>query len=142
MEPSSSSILRSLLYFAVRSPRAGAPVLISPLPHPTERSAMVASSDSPDLWDTTTLYPLAKLMAAASPASVMVPIWLTFSRRALAAPHPIPRERRLELVTNRSSPTICTWLPIFLVSSAVVSKSSSKNGSSMLTIGWSLVSCT
>ncbi len=55
MEPRSSSILRSLLYFAVRSPRAGAPVLISPLPHPTERSAIVVSSDSPERCDTTTL---------------------------------------------------------------------------------------
>ena len=141
MEPSSSSILRSLLYFAVRSPRAGAPVLISPLPQPTERSAMVESSDSPDLWETTTLYPLAKLIAAASPASVIVPIWLTFSRRALAAPSEIPLERRFELVTNRSSPTICTRPPTLRVSSPVDSKSSSKNGSSMLMRGWSLVSC-
>ncbi len=80
-------------------------------------------------------------MAAASPASVTVPIWLTFSSRALAAPASMPLERRLELVTNRSSPTTCTWLPIFLVRSAVVSKSSSKKGSSMLIRGWSFVSC-
>jgi hypothetical protein len=38
----------SWLYFATRSDRAGAPVLIWPQPVATARSAMVVSSVSPD----------------------------------------------------------------------------------------------
>ena len=40
----------SWLYLATRSLRAGAPVLICPLPTATARSAMVVSSVSPDRW--------------------------------------------------------------------------------------------
>ena len=51
--PSSPSIRSSWLYFAVRSERAGAPVLIWPVPSATARSAIVASSVSPERWDIT-----------------------------------------------------------------------------------------
>ena len=43
----------SWLYFATRSLRAGAPVLIWPVPSATARSAIVASSVSPERWDMT-----------------------------------------------------------------------------------------
>ena len=46
--PSSSSILRSWLYLATRSVRAGAPVLICPAFMPTAMSAIVVSSVSPE----------------------------------------------------------------------------------------------
>ena len=48
--PSSSSIRRSWLYLAVRSPRLGAPVLICPAFVATARSAIVVSSVSPLRW--------------------------------------------------------------------------------------------
>src|SRR5262249_38972540 len=51
--PSCSSIRRSWLYFATRSLRAGAPVLIWPVPSATARSAIVASSVSPERCDMT-----------------------------------------------------------------------------------------
>ena len=49
MSPSSSSILRSWLYFASLSERLIEPVLISPVSRATTRSAIVQSSVSPDL---------------------------------------------------------------------------------------------
>ena len=52
-EPSSSSIRSRRLYFATRSLRLGAPVLICPAPIATARSAMVVSSVSPERWETT-----------------------------------------------------------------------------------------
>src|SRR5437868_10187452 len=51
--PRSSSMRRSWLYFATRSDRAGAPVLIWPQLVATARSAMVVSSVSPERWDIT-----------------------------------------------------------------------------------------
>ncbi len=51
--PSSSSMRRSWLYFAVRSERASEPVLICPQLVATARSAMVASSVSPERCDIT-----------------------------------------------------------------------------------------
>ena len=51
--PSSSSMRRSWLYFAVRSPRASEPVLIWPAFTPTARSAMKVSSVSPERWEMT-----------------------------------------------------------------------------------------
>ena len=41
----------SWLYFATRSLRAGAPVLIRPASVATARSAMVVSSVSPERWE-------------------------------------------------------------------------------------------
>src|SRR5580765_1198571 len=51
--PSSSSIRSSWLYFATRSLREGAPVLIWPQPVATARSAIVVSSVSPERCDIT-----------------------------------------------------------------------------------------
>ena len=48
--PRFSSMRSSWLYFATRSLRAGAPVLICPLPTATARSAIVVSSVSPERW--------------------------------------------------------------------------------------------
>ena len=45
----SASIQSNLLYFATLSDLQGAPVLICPVPKPTQRSAIVLSSVSPDL---------------------------------------------------------------------------------------------
>ena len=46
----SSSMRSSWLYFATRSLRQGAPVLIWPVLQATARSAMVVSSVSPERW--------------------------------------------------------------------------------------------
>ena len=46
--PASSSMRSSWLYFAVRSPRHGAPVLICPQFNATDRSAIKLSSVSPE----------------------------------------------------------------------------------------------
>src|SRR5581483_10094329 len=51
--PSSSSIRSSWLYFATRSVREGAAVLICPTPVATARSAIVVSSVSPERCDMT-----------------------------------------------------------------------------------------
>ena len=51
--PSSSSMRRSWLYFAMRSVRLADPVLICPARVATARSAMKASSVSPDRCETT-----------------------------------------------------------------------------------------
>ena len=51
--PSASSIRSSWLYFATRSERDGAPVLICPQPVATARSAIVVSSVSPERCDMT-----------------------------------------------------------------------------------------
>src|SRR5207253_924062 len=53
--PSSASIWSRRLYFATRSDRAGAPVLIIPAPVATTRSAMVVSSVSPERCEITAL---------------------------------------------------------------------------------------
>src|SRR6476646_282111 len=55
--PSCSSIRSSWLYFATRSVREGAPVLIWPHPVATARSAIVTSSVSPERCDITDAYP-------------------------------------------------------------------------------------
>ena len=47
-----TAIWTSRLYLAIRSPRAGAPVLSWPQPVATARSAMKVSGVSPERWDT------------------------------------------------------------------------------------------
>ena len=74
-------------------------------------------------------------MAIVSSVSVSVPIWFTFTRIELATCSRMPRDRRSTFVTNRSSPTICSFAPSFRVSAAQPSQSSSASPSSMLTIG-------
>jgi hypothetical protein len=96
---------------------------------------MVVSSVSPDRW----LMMLAKLARCASDTasrvSLTVPIWFSLTRSALAARSAIPRRRRSGLVTNRSSPTICTRSPAEAVRSRHPAQSSSASGSSSETIG-------
>lgn len=72
--------------------RAGAPVLIWPLPTATARSAMVVSSVSPERWLIMVRYPLLCANVTASRVSVRVPIWFTLTSSALAAPRSIPFE--------------------------------------------------
>src|SRR6185369_12135972 len=133
---SSSSIRSSWLYLATRSLRAGAPVLIWPQLVATARSAIVTSSVSPERWLIMHRYPELWARVTASNVSDRVPIWLTFTSSALAAPLVIPSSRRSGLVTNRSSPTICTRSPSWAVNAIHPSQSSSLNGSSIDTSGY------
>eukprot|EP00438_Fugacium_kawagutii_P010410 Skav220410 [mRNA] locus=scaffold639:472101:475266:+ [translate_table: standard] len=79
---------------------------------------MKESSVSPERWETMTPQPFCIDMFAASIASVMDPIWFTFRSKALHAPTSKAFSMRLVLVTNKSSPTIWTSLPHFLLNSA------------------------
>merc|ERR1711972_588628 len=83
--PSSSSILMSWLYLALRSERQGAPVLIWPVHNATAKSAMVVSSVSPERWEHITPQSLVLQSLTASMDSERLPIWFTLSRRALQA---------------------------------------------------------
>merc|ERR1712100_233428 len=125
--PSSSSMRRSWLYFARRSERHGAPVLICPVRKPTTKSAMKVSSVSPERCDTITPQPCSWLILHASMASVIEPIWFTFKSRALHAFFSIAAVTRFGFVTNKSSPTI--WIfssPVFFISGAAFSFLKSK----------------
>jgi hypothetical protein len=85
------------LYFATRSERAGAPVLIWPAFVATARSAIVASSVSPERCeiDRAVAVPVRELDA--SSVSVSVPIWLTLTRIALPTRSAIPRRRKVDV---------------------------------------------
>src|SRR5262249_39895783 len=89
--PSSSSMRSSWLYFATRSLRAGAPVLICPQFVATARSAMVASSVSPLRCDITHVYACRAPSATVSSVSLSEPIWFTLVRIGFAAPWSIAR---------------------------------------------------
>ena len=78
-------------------------------------SAIVVSSVSPDLWDTTELYPFLFAKEIAENVSVNVPIWLIFIKMEFAIPKFIPFCRSLVFVTNKSSPTNWIFDPNFLV---------------------------
>ena len=108
-----------------RSERDGAPVLICPHPVATARSAIVVSSVSPERWLIMHRYPDECASVTASRVSDSVPIWLTFTSSAFAAPRVMPSSSRSGLVTNRSSPTICTFVPSWEVSAIQPSQSSS-----------------
>src|SRR6266446_6015711 len=56
-EKGSYSMRRSALYFTTRSLRAGAPVLVCPLPSATTKSAISVFSVSPGRWETMTPQP-------------------------------------------------------------------------------------
>src|SRR5204862_1941812 len=96
--PRSSSMRRSWLYFATRSDRAGAPVLIWPQLVATARSAMVVSSVSPERWLIMQRNPLRCARSTESSVSVREPIWLTLTSSALAWPPSMPRCSRSTLV--------------------------------------------
>ena len=102
----------SSLYFAVRSERAGAPVLIWPAPVATARWAIVVSSVSPERCEITAAKPASCASRIASRVSLSVPIWLSLTRIAFAARSSMPRCSRSMLVTNRSSPTSWTRSPV------------------------------
>ena len=70
----SFSICRSLLYFATRSPRAGAPDFINPARIATAKSAITVHDVSPDLCEIIVLIPASSASLTASAASVTVPI--------------------------------------------------------------------
>ena len=125
----------SWLYFATRSDRAGAPVLIWPQLVATARSAIVVSSVSPERWLIMQRKPLRWASSTESRVSVSEPIWLTLTSRALADFSVMPRPRRSTLVTKRSSPTIWVLSPSCAVSFCQPAQSSSSSGSSMETIG-------
>ena len=74
----------SWLYFATRSDRAGAPVLIWPQFVATARSAIVVSSVSPERWLIMQRKPLRWARSTESRVSVSEPIWLTLTSSALA----------------------------------------------------------
>src|SRR5262249_16066201 len=133
--PSSSSIRSSWLYFATRSVRDGAPVLICPTPVETARSAIVVSSVSPERCDITHPYPCERASSIVSSVSVSVPIWLTLGRIAFATPSSRPRWSRSTFVTKRSSPTSCSRDPSSRVSSSHPRQSSSASPSSTDTSG-------
>ncbi|RAO56665.1 hypothetical protein ONO86_00678 [Micromonospora noduli] len=101
---------------------------------------MVVSSVSPDRWLIMHLKPARWARSTASRVSVSEPIWLTLTRTAFAAFSAMPRAMRCGLVTNRSSPTICTRSPIEAVSVCQPLQSSSASGSSIDTIGYSSAS--
>ena len=123
--PRSSSILRSWLYLATRSERAGAPALICPALTATARSAIVVSSVSPERCEITVAYEAPLARATVSSVSVSVPIWLSLTKMALATPSRMPRSRIPALVTKMSSPTSCTRSPNAFVQAAQPSQSSS-----------------
>mmetsp|Transcript_67752 Transcript_67752/g.107348 ORF Transcript_67752/g.107348 Transcript_67752/m.107348 type:complete len:205 (-) Transcript_67752:915-1529(-) len=136
--PSCSSIRMSWLYFAFLSDRQGAPVLIWPQHNPTDMSAMVVSSVSPDRWEHITPQPFVLHNFTASIASVSDPIWFTFKRRALQALVSRALFTFVTFVTVRSSPTTCVATPMFAVKPVHAAQSSWSKGSSMVTIGKSL----
>ncbi|MDT4862051.1 hypothetical protein FQZ97_966860 [compost metagenome] len=72
----------------------------------------------------------------AAKVSVSVPIWLILIRIELPMRLSMPSFRILVLVTNRSSPTICTFLPRRSVISFQPSQSPSAMPSSMLMMGY------
>ena len=72
--PSSASISSRRLYFATRSDRAGAPVLMRPELVATARSAIVVSSVSPERWLITVVQPARCAIDTTSSVSVSVPI--------------------------------------------------------------------
>src|SRR6185503_12724355 len=126
---------QQLVYFATRSERAGAPVLIWPQPVATARSAMVVSSVSPERWLIMQRNAARCARSTASRVSVSEPIWFTFTSTALADDSAMPRAIRFGLVTNRSSPTIWMRLPSAVVSACQPAQSSSASGSSIDTFG-------
>src|SRR5271156_224717 len=72
--PSSSSMRRSWLYLAMRSVRDAEPVLICPAPMATAKSAMKASSVSPERCEMMEAYFALRAISTASIVSVTLPI--------------------------------------------------------------------
>src|SRR5258708_4373456 len=120
----------------MRSVRLAEPVLIWQVPSATARSAIVVSSVSPLRRLMTDVYPLRCANSTAEIVSDNDPIWLTLTRMLLATPSSIPCCKRLTFVTNRSSPTSCTFSPSARVSFFHPFQSSSEQPSSIEQIGY------
>lgn len=132
------------MYFATRSERLGAPVLIWQVFNATARSAIVVSAVSPERCEEIAVYPALCAILMASNVSETEPIWFSLIRIAFPAPSSIPLASLSVFVTNRSSPTSCTLSPSLAVSFCHPSQSSSSKPSSMEIIGYfsqSLAQC-
>src|SRR6185436_13675303 len=136
LPPSSSSIRSSWLYLQTRSVRLADPVLIWPAPVPTARSAIVASSVSPDRCEMIVPYRASRAILTASRVSVTVPIWFSLTRSALPTPSAMPFLRISGFVTKTSSPTSWTRPPIADVSACQPFQSPSASPSSIETMGY------
>ncbi len=124
------------LYLAMRSERDKEPVFICPADVATAKSAMVLSSVSPERWEMTAVYLARFAISIAASVSVTVPIWLSLINIELAMPFSMPSFKMAVLVTNKSSPTICTFLPSLSVSIFQPAQSSSAIPSSMEIMGY------
>ena len=82
------------------------------------------------------LYPLCCAMVTALMVSVRVPIWFTFTNKALAIPLSMPICSLSTLVTNKSSPTIWHLLPMACVRAFQPFQSSSAIPSSIEAMGY------
>src|SRR5205823_1126586 len=107
-----ASISSRRLYLASRSDCVIEPTLMQSAPHPTARSASQLSSVSPLRALTVTDQPASRASFSARAASVSVPIWLTFSSKAVAHFVSIARRMRGGFVQSRSSPRTSALPPI------------------------------
>ena len=124
------------MYLATLSDLANEPVLIWDELVATARSAIKVSSESPDLCEIMVLKLFFWAKSITFKVSVKVPIWFSFIRIEFADFVSIPFLSLFSLVTNRSSPTICTFFPISEVIFFHAFQSSSAKGSSMDFIGY------
>jgi len=99
------------------------------------------SSVSPERCDVITPQPLRFASLTASIDSVTEPIWFTLSSRQLHAFFSAAVLMRSTFVTVRSSPTTWQPSPTLAVKLTQPSQSSWSNGSSIVAIGKSLMSC-
>src|SRR5665811_218777 len=135
LSPSSSSILNNWLYFAVRSPRAGAPDFICSALVATARCEMNESSVSPERWLIMRPYPARSAVSIVCNVSDRLPIWFTLMSTELATFSWIPRRNNSSFVTKMSSPTSWTLSPRRSVRAFHPSQSSSARPSSIKTNG-------
>ena len=129
------------LYFATRSPRLGAPVLMNPAFSATAKSAKDVSSVSPLRWETIAANPDFCASLIACIVSVTVPIWFSLIKIALPQPSAMPRAKRAVFVTNKSSPTRRSLPPSAAVIRCQPDQSSSSKPSSKDTMGYLPASC-
>ena len=94
-----------------------------------ENKSLSADENTANLKRLCDMYPIFSIV------SLNVPIWFGFIRIAFPAPLSIPSLSRILLVTNKSSPTNCTFGLRVLVSSFQPSQSSSAIPSSIEKIG-------
>ena len=110
-----ASIHNNLLYFATLSDLQGAPVLIWPVPSPTQRSAIVLSSVSPDLCEIIDLYAAEVAHSIALIVSVKLPTWLNLINIAFAISSLIPYLKFLYLLRISHLQLIDIYFQFFLL---------------------------